>query len=268
YDFKPDQIFFFSPDRSMGTGVYIHLMGMQGAGTIPILAQGPVIIPGVSENQELILENREVVAVDLLIVAQRGYPPITVTSPTSIVRPDSVEIQSQTILPHTVSALQYYAFDHLHIGRFALLMFAVMENSAGPQRFDITAVTLGGINALNLTNIERALGNTNINVSSWWVDVSMNQIANVVCTINPNPAHNYNIFGQVMSFQEGIRSGNVTTNSFGGAGGFTMDVTGDNPGSRVFSLGADWHIGGGPMIETTGAPPWYYEHVGDNTYMM
>ena len=80
YFFQPDQILAYT-DAPLTTGIDIALGGGQGAGLIPVRGQGPASFPGLSPNQRLTLYNLDAVARTLLLIAQRGYLPMTVTAP-------------------------------------------------------------------------------------------------------------------------------------------------------------------------------------------
>ena len=75
---------FFSPDANLALGISITIVGMKGGSAVPFTGQGPIILPGMSENQEIILKSKEGAPVDLLIIAQAGYPPSTITMPTTL----------------------------------------------------------------------------------------------------------------------------------------------------------------------------------------
>lgn len=258
YDFKPDQIFFFSPDRSMSNGIYIHLMGMQGAGTIPILAQGPVITPGVSENQEIILTSQEAVAVDLLIVAQRGYPPITVTAPTTLIRPDSVAIQSQLI--HEVqSLLQVNTINHNHIGRYILVFWGMHVSEFDTERF--TSVTAGGSTGIELFNVREADTTPNryfTELGAYWIDVAGGDgNLTINCNLSGTPGTKIAHYMQVYSFMDGLRTGNDDTDKKVGSGTMALSVLGDNENSRTFAVALSLDSGAAPYInELSGADVW------------
>jgi hypothetical protein len=80
YFFQPDQILAYT-DSPLDVGIDIAVGGGQGAGLIPLRGQGPASFPGLSPNQRLTLYNLDSVARTLLLIAQRGYLPITVTAP-------------------------------------------------------------------------------------------------------------------------------------------------------------------------------------------
>jgi hypothetical protein len=80
YHFQPDQILAYT-DTPLDTGIDIALGGGQGAGLIPLRGQGPASFPGLSPNQRLTLYNLDSSARTVLLIAQRGHLPLTVTAP-------------------------------------------------------------------------------------------------------------------------------------------------------------------------------------------
>lgn len=86
YTFHPDQITFVSEAVIFGS-IEIYMDGAQGGASIPLYAQGPLIVPGLSDSQHIRLVNNASVAHTLRVVAQKGFPPTNIIAPTTISNP-------------------------------------------------------------------------------------------------------------------------------------------------------------------------------------
>jgi len=87
YHFQPDQILAYT-DSPLDNGIDIAIGGGQGAGLVPLRGQGPASFPGLSPNQRLTLYNLDSTARTVLLIAQRGHLPLTVTAPVETIGAD------------------------------------------------------------------------------------------------------------------------------------------------------------------------------------
>ena len=82
YDFRPDQITIIIMEGLFSGGIFARVAGTQGGTELPFLTQGPFIFPGVSENQIVAFRNADAISHTLTVVAQKGYPPTSLSAPT------------------------------------------------------------------------------------------------------------------------------------------------------------------------------------------
>ena len=80
YDFKPDQICIVL-HTAPAYGLRLYLSGAKGGSPIPLLSQGPFIVPGVTENQHIRIASIEAVTITATIIAQAGYAPTSLNAP-------------------------------------------------------------------------------------------------------------------------------------------------------------------------------------------
>jgi hypothetical protein len=249
YEFHPDQLYFFSPKKSLANGIEISLSGVQGGGSIPILAQGPVIVPGVSENQELLLTNKETVDVELLIIAQRGYPPVSLTSPTTLALAESAYPQAQTRREFYLVNQSTYSYLHNHVGSDVIVVAGGIENTTGVSCI-INSVTIDGVAGIPLGDGRIATGAGSA-VCGWWMRADVPE-GTIQITITYSAATEDAHYSQTFSFNSGIRTGNITTQGYVGATPPLFTVIGQETGSVV--LCAVVFYGTGTLTETSGAP--------------
>ena len=156
YEFRPDQIFICSPAFNCALGINIKLVGAQGGSAAPLLNQGPVILPGLEMSQGLRFESLESEDVTLLVIAQQGYLPVTVTMPTTTATTAAGEILPSTVTSYEEdgSAIVSFSFDHNHPGG-ALLVFAGIEGDHYFYHVQVNAVTAGGDSLVLVCQAER-----------------------------------------------------------------------------------------------------------------
>lgn len=258
YDFQPDQIMAVSLDAMSGDGIWFFPRGMGGGGGLPLLTQGPLIFPGVVDNQHLRIENREAISRRLILTAQRGYPLAAIQTPTSVAKPTSTLIQSQSVYGPLWTITGDRTHTHLHIGRYVLFAVCGWEYQNPFQNVVINAVAVGGVTA---TKVAEGVG-TNAgafmkSTVQWWLaDVPANNNVNIVVDIITGTTVLQAYYAHAYSFADGIRIGNVDIDALAGAGTMSLSVVGALSSSTILCMAQAGSDPVAAFTEGAGADVW------------
>lgn len=201
--FLPDQVFIASPSYSCELGINIRLEGQTGSAPQPLIGQGPVQLPGVSANQLIYFESLESTDVDLLVIAQAGYPSVNVNMPTALASSPTFgweNISGSALLgtggtSHNLTIPTILSDD----------VIVLVGTSGAADRYNsptVTDITLGGGASLTeqvgVTAINDAEA-ANRTYAGIWSGVSGGTGSNIACAIT-TAANTYGLAVVIISF--------------------------------------------------------------------
>jgi hypothetical protein len=198
YDFQPDSIKFLGYS-AFTTRLDIRMRGTQGGNPIPMFGRGPVDLPGVALNQEIILINLDTVDRDVLVIAQKGYAPTILNTPeiaTTAQLGDPMALEfliSGGGSPPEVGVVDG-ALDVPFDCRITRVRLISDGGTIGDIEIDILKNTFGGwpstasICASSLPALANADTYEDTVLSGWTVDLNQGDVLNFEVQASPTPA--------------------------------------------------------------------------------
>jgi hypothetical protein len=221
-----------------------------------ISGTGEAQFPGMPNENEIVLENTSALDVTLSICATLGYPPSVVVNPITTAKPLSADIQSQ-IKVESAAVVSPFSFAYPHIGRFALVLSGYVEYAAAATQRTISSVTLGGA-AGSLLGSRSQTGNVPANYWAYmearWIDQLANGNLPLVITFSgaPPPVAQANLYVMVLSYTDGIRTGNFGSASIAAAPWtISYNVIGQSDASIIFSMAQTFAASPGGLLTDT-----------------
>lgn len=252
YDFQPDQIIVLCTS-SVLNGFYIFPHGAQGSAGIPLLSQGPVVFPGIEANQHIDFTSLELSSKDLVIIAQKGYQPTSIVTPTTQGLAQTTNPTGQAIFEAKNAAAVWNAGSYNHQGRWALVLVGMHDFGVANPHRTFSSITLGGVAGTLLKRQQQANSTTDWDeVAIFLVDNLVNGPLALVSTLSGIPQQGY-MSALVISFRDGIVAGNVGGAGANAGANISFSVTSHNASSLIISLFSGSFSTALPYSETGGA---------------